>query len=150
MCEFQPQQAPLEALTSETLQYWKDWYRKSFEPSIELFSTLKEAGSYWVYRCEKAKIISFDQISLFPCQKYEIKKVSKLKIGDIYRKDAYGYIVPDKVIENFWVCRNVSEFYLDLRRNAINVTEKVSWDGYAKIKALSPEKMQQLIDIFQS
>ncbi len=134
-----------QPLTNETLTYWMNWYH-AITSKLKPLRTLEEAGTYWVYYGS----LCFTDLSPYSIhfQQEVISKVSKLKVGDKYRRDIEGWIVPDELVEEFQECIKISKLYTELRRDAINVISKADWNGYSRVKNLSPEKMQTLIDIF--
>lgn len=132
-------------LTAEKVAHCKQQYNeiaKQFKPLHQL----QEAGKYWVYYV--GSCLEFDYLYSYLFRYENFDKVSKLKVGDNYRKGLKGWIVPEELIEQFKECLEVSRAYAALRREAIDVATKLPWNGYSRVKNLSPEKMQTLIDLF--
>lgn len=135
-------------LTTQQLTHWVVWYTNTLSPQLTPFNELQETGTFWVYySCHKPSFYHLSPYS-YAFKQETISKVSKLKVGGRYRKDIEGWIVPDELVEEFKECIEVSRLYKELVKDAIGVISKADWNGYSRVKNLSPEKMQQLIDVF--
>ena len=133
-------------LTSDTLSHWQQWYEQVI-PQLEHLSQCSSPKTYWVYS-SRHRSLEFYKLHLYSFNQVSISKVSKLKVGDAYRKDVQGWIVPDELVADFHQCLEVSRLYTTLRRQAIDLSSKLPQNGYQRVKMLTPEKMQALIDIF--
>jgi len=133
------------SLTKERLEYCDRLFDK-LSPLLSKLQEVQEPGTFWIY---PQTHISFTDLYSKLVQK-EVTKVSKLKIGDRYRKDVEGWIVPDGLVSEFNQCIEVSSQYRELRYKATDVASKIPRNGYERIEKLSPEKMQQFIDFFEN
>ena len=132
-------------LSNETLIYWQEWYKIRLLPQLTPFSEVQEPGNYTVF-LSKHKYVEFYDIWSYRNQ--VVDKATKLKVGSEYRKDIYGFVVPEDLADKFRECADVSKAYRRLIRSSIDIASELNVNGYARIKALSPEKMQKFIDLF--
>ena len=138
----------------QMLAYWKQWHEDNLNPFSDDFklkplSELEKPGTYWVAGYEEHLFASdFANFQFCNFEQISIDKVTKRKVGDKYRGDVKGWVVPESLVDEFEQCKEVSKLYLSLRKRVISVVDSLSEDAYKKVKELKPEQMLALIDIF--
>jgi hypothetical protein len=131
-------------LTAESLAHARTLYKK-LVPSLKKYSLLQEPGTYWVY---ESNSLSFETLHYYRLTSIQVSKVSTLKVGYTYRRDAVGWIVPDDLLPEFNQCVAAVRQHKELVRQSVLVASKLPRNGGEAIKALTPEKMRQFIELF--
>lgn len=132
-------------ITQSDVDAMRQWWNSLRFPLPNL-SDVQQPGTYWVSYSR----VTFQDFYWHRLNRIEVSKVTKLKVGDEYRKVMRSLmIIPAAEVERWQHYQQIGKAYSDLRREVIDQMQKAPMLGWQKLSLMTPEDLRTILEILK-